>query len=673
MDVNREPPRTGALAGRHKNWQPFLQRAIGRPVTAGLLAFAALGLVAAPSIALGGEMTSASSDAAGAAPALVGSVHGNQAPLSAASVYAYRLADLSLRKVLTDRQGQFSFTALPAGLYKIIAHKPGFIPAVVPIIRATASSYQQLELDLASASASEDQAADFWTIRQRIPADVLREIVYADALETASVAAAQSGLEQKMRAELRAVQGRDSLVSGADSQVLDGTFDLRAELGATKLDLRSRFVRLSPVSPSALVNVEGESNALALSVFAGGSSRIDLTSQQSELLLGRRPIDFERYGLSWSGDLGRGRSRVEAQYVEESNFYSDRSFEGLHLPDGSRTWQVSGTYQRPLTSSSALRTGVTYRERTSETETAFVDEPLPGFEQERIDLYGLSDVELSSRLDLEAGVFGTWIGGDVVMAPHVGLSYDISDNWATKFAVRERLDTPRTRTPFDLIPLYYRRSLDCTTAESGCYRWSLTHQHGDDSVAVGFVHREYDDTLRVYFSDDFFDQLQSLFLVAGDQLPELQLAVQKRLSPRILTRFESSVGRGGGGTVELLPISLDAAASAENNVDFLVTSLKTRFEATDTGVELAYHSLGQTLELQPLGNATGSGSDVVSTTSLDLDRLRLFITQDLRRVLGLSSDWALLLDMQLSRGGELDRVSDNALRRRIVGGVAVRF
>src|SRR5688500_6124044 len=45
------------------------------------------------------------------------------APLAAAQIYAYQLADLSLRKVKTDAQGNFLFQDLPAGLYKVIAYK----------------------------------------------------------------------------------------------------------------------------------------------------------------------------------------------------------------------------------------------------------------------------------------------------------------------------------------------------------------------------------------------------------------------------------------------------------------------------------------------------------------------------------------------------------------------
>ena len=108
-----------------------------------------------------------------------GLVLGEDAPLPAAGVYAYQLADLSVRKVLTDAKGNFLFQDLPAGLYKIIAHKPGFIPVVVMLTRTAAQNYQTVELQLTErplGPANAKDGEDFWSVRSRIPGDVLRDI-----------------------------------------------------------------------------------------------------------------------------------------------------------------------------------------------------------------------------------------------------------------------------------------------------------------------------------------------------------------------------------------------------------------------------------------------------------------------------------------------------------------
>src|SRR6185369_15540713 len=106
-----------------------------------------------------------------------GRVLGETSPLPSAGVYAYQLADASLRKVLTDKAGNFLFQDLPAGLYKIIAHKAGFLPAVIMLTHTTAQAYQFVEVELAQRQPGEDpESDDYWSIRARVPDNVLREI-----------------------------------------------------------------------------------------------------------------------------------------------------------------------------------------------------------------------------------------------------------------------------------------------------------------------------------------------------------------------------------------------------------------------------------------------------------------------------------------------------------------
>jgi hypothetical protein len=162
--------------------------------------------------------------------------------------------------------------------------------------------------------------------------------------------------------------------------------------------------------------------------------------------------------------------------------------------------------------------------------------------------------------------------------------------------------------------------------------------------------------MRVYFSDDFFDRLESLYLVPGDELPEVKFGVSRRLSPQILTSLQSSVAFGGGGTF----VAADRKPY-ENQVHYVVTSLDTQFQHTATGVFVALHHLSQ--ELEPL-----AGPDR-SAPQMEFDRLRLELTQDLNILFDLAAQWAVQLNMEVSRGP----ISSDELRRRLMGGIAVKF
>ena len=61
-------------------------------------------------------------------------------------VLTYELANLELIKTVTDKQGGFFFNQLPAGLYKVIAFKKGFVPAVMMLRRSTTDSRQFVDV-----------------------------------------------------------------------------------------------------------------------------------------------------------------------------------------------------------------------------------------------------------------------------------------------------------------------------------------------------------------------------------------------------------------------------------------------------------------------------------------------------------------------------------------------
>ena len=145
----------------------------------------------------------------------------------------------------------------------------------------------------------------------------------------------------------------------------------------------------------------------------------------------------------------------------------------------------------------------------------------------------------------------------------------------------------------------------------------------------------------------------------GDELPELRLEMTRKLSPTVMTTLESSVAAGGGGTFEAAN-----QRTYENQVKYMVTSLDTQFLSSSTGVFVAFHHLAQ--ELEPVGVRNPIAQQ------FELDRLRVMLTQDLGFLFDLASDWAVQLDMEVSRG-PLSSDRDSELRRRLMGGIAVKF
>jgi hypothetical protein len=616
-------------------------------------------------------------------PGVHGRVLGEVEPLSAARVYAYQLADFTLREVTTNAQGGFRFSELPAGLYKIIAHKAGFVPAVVMLTRARAETRQFLELQLAAEEpGAAREGEDFWAVRGRIPADVLREITRPETpggLQLAdSPFARKEGVSvARFATEMEAMTGVEQLPSMGDALVAGGQVGLEGQMGGVRLGLSGDYRRLGPTGAElgdAPDGAGGQTSQIALQV-EGGGARVAL-STLSQRLVGtdEQPVDFEAHRLSWTQGIGeKGRAHLGGGYSSQRNFYSQSAVAPLEIPRASSTWEVEGSYTLEATERTSFQAGMRYRDREVAVATAdgFGDGD-PALHEERLDLFGRSGSRVRPAVLVEYGLYTTLRDGSLSFIPQGGLVLQLGDDWQASTLVSHKVSTDDAPGPRDFIPAFYHESSACTQGEESCYKVLLSREGEGVDVSLGAVHRRIGETLRLFFNEDFFNHLESLYLVRGDELPELQLGITRRVTPQLLARLESNVGSGGGGIFYATDRS-----RYENSVRYMVTSLDTHYQGTATGLFLAFHHLEQ--ELEPLDGPGGRAVDLdpgAPLPRLELQRLQLMLTQDLNILLDLAADWAVKLNMEVSRGSTLygaDPARDDELRRRILGGFAVKF
>ena len=615
-------------------------------------------------------------------PGVGGSVRGESNPLSSVHIYAYQLADLSLRKVLTDARGNFFFQDLPAGLYKIIAHKAGFVPAVIKLTRATAQAYQLVEVDLAQQQASQAvNGDDYWTLRSQVPADVLHEIEVAESggsspfriagLGSFGSSAQQISLSSSFKAQMQALTGVDEIAS-AGGQMSGVGVGLQGKVGETKVDLQGSFHQLSPgaaFQPQGGLAGSGQVSSLEIGLARGPNSRVSIQSFNNRMITqgesGRgAPVDLEHYQFAWTQNVGtNGRSEIAARYTAENNFYGLATIDPLNIPDTSRTWNIEAAYTQTFSDRNSLQAGMRYRER----QFGFGDDR-PGNKTNgwqdlsSVDLFSRGGVRVQPAVLMEYGLYSTLSDGSLALTPQGGVVLQISSDWQFEASAAHRIYRDQPAVPDFLPTLFAQRDL-CEQGSAACYQINLTRKVGaDDSLTFGAAQRQVGDTLRLYFSDDFFDRSESLYLVRGDRLPELRFGFQHKLSPKVVTKLDSSLASGGGGQ-----FIASNGLPYENQVRYLVTSLDTQFLGSSTGVFVAFHHLEQ--QLDPAGRPDGR-----AVSQMDFERLQLMVNQNLNFLLDLASDWAVQLNMELSRGVDpTTRVSSDTIRRRILGGIAVKF
>jgi carboxypeptidase family protein len=612
--------------------------------------------------------------------------NGGGVPLPAAGVYAYQLADLTLKKVTTDAQGRFLFADLPAGVYQIIVHKPGFLAAVLPLERATAAAYQFVELQLAPDVRGAGRSGDdFWSVRNSVPGDVLREIERGESAvqvaslfaPTAADALLRAPSAAQFKTDILAMTGVDQIAAGA-GQLAGGRVGIEGRLGQTQVGLRGRFWQLQApggsFDPGEATGGVGQARSVMLDLARGAGSRVQINSLNNHLDTraggGELPVDFEQHGVRWSQAVGEnGRSEFAAQYTSESNYHRQAAYDPADIPEASRTWKVEGSYTTSFGPRSTLQTGVRYRERQIDLGSpgaarAFAGQP----GQSNLDLFGRGGLRLEPSVLVEYGLYSTLSDGSLAVTPQGGLVLQLGDDWQLGGSVSRRLYQDAGRAELDFLPTLYGDSDLCEEGSESCYEVRLSRKLGEDeSLTLGAVRRTVGKTLRLYFSEDFFDRLESLYLVPGDELPEMRLEITRHLSPNVLATFESHLASGGGGTFHA-----GDGRSYENQVEYMVTSVDTHFQRTATGVFVALHRLDQ--QLQPLGQPAAPLMKAANENQVE--RLQLMLTQDLNILLDLAADWAVQLNMELSRGGEAAATAarnDDDVRRRFLGGISVRF
>lgn len=603
---------------------------------------------------------------------LSGRVTAESAPLPSTLVYAYQLADLSLRKVVTDPAGRFLFDSLPAGLYKIIAFKPGFVPTVIRLARASAGINQFLEVQLqAQTAAVEDSAADFWAAREQIPPDVLRQLLKPD--ETA----ADSPGTELNQDFIGPIQGSMSLTTGMEASLIGdapltaGRINLASRVHDLHVGLTGNFQMLGMSridNPSPNNQLTGASNAVSLTVQSDHDATLQVSSHNNRLATDRpggfRPMDLQHIQVRWSQPIGdQGKSEFLARYTQESNFYRQGLLANTDLPQGSQSWYVEGRYSTPMTERSTVEAGLRYRARDSYYDTTGLPQNGQGLSDSRMDLYGQGGLQLAPEMLFEYGLVSSLQDGQFAVAPRGGLVLQFGPYWQTSAVASKKLSQSDGLFPLDFLATHYDELAGCDQVEEYCYQITLSRNATEDEgFSIGAVDRRFDESVRLYFDNDFFRQFENLYLVRGDRLPELRLTLTRRITPQILTRLTSSAGSGGGGEAHL-----QGNQPYENQVSFLVTTLETRFQRTETGIALSFQQLSQ--QLDPIGTAE------LPSRRGEMERMQLLLSQDLNSLIQLAAQWAVQLNMEISRGdlsqgGPAD-ASD--LHRRITGGFSVRF
>ena len=599
---------------------------------------------------------------------LSGRVLRAQEPVAQAAVYAYQVVERSYRSVTTDRSGEFLFEDLPAGLYKLVAHKAGVPPVVLMLARKAADESQYVQVELPDAAAAGE--ADFWSLRGEVPGDVLRD------LDPTTISLASYHLDAPAPAALvGAVQANASvreLGAGRLAEMTGAEVGLHGELGQFKVRVEGEFQNIAGGSSAASARRAHEALSGSMASFRVGlenaaAGQVGISGETQELLARRGSkldaFDFSQYEVSYLRDFGEERSTdLVAQYLETAGVAEGRVLP-RSLPAAARLFSVQGNYLQVVGDSSKLRAGVRYRE-------AFRVGPwIPGElgTARYLDLWSRGETELDAALVVQYGLFTTTHDGAVSFSPKGGLLVRLNPEWQASLAATHRFvegDEDPLRS--DFMPMLLAQTLGCESVDTTCYEAQMVRGEGEDSTfSVKASVREFDRTVRLFVRDDLLTSDEGIFLVPGDRLPQLEATLSQRLGRSVVASWSSRYTAGGGGEYRAANRN-----SYANDVEIFSTSLDAHIEPTSTGIYLAFLRVDQ--QLDPVRRP---GRRWHSPATTHFERLELALSQDLSQVFDLASSWAVRLGMELARGTTLLAPAEDGkeLRRRLTTSVAVRF
>ncbi|HEY3124157.1 MAG TPA: carboxypeptidase-like regulatory domain-containing protein [Thermoanaerobaculia bacterium] len=597
------------------------------------------------------------------APPISGIVSHLENPIGGALVILYNLGDTSLTRSRTAPDGTFVLASAPVGVYDLVAYKSGFLPALVRLWHQPASagvSAVRIQLAARSESArSRNEASSVWELRDKLPADVLREIeLEAGAQESAPPGRVR--VDKMVAGEVRTV----SDVAQGDSSLSRTAVGVRGGLpNGWQYDLRGDYAAVSdPAGISDTSATTGNAAGLALDVAMSPLDRVSLTTRRHTLSLhDDRVASLQTHGVSWSRDGEEGNvESVAARYVEEANLYRATSPGSSFFPLASRTWEVRANYARPATESPGVAAAMTYRHREGTigpsgvgSDGAFLMSAPDG------DLSAASSVRVSSRTEVEGGVVARYLAGGYGIAPRLGARYDLGDK--TYVFVRGLYRVAESGTVSGtVLPLVTSvEDSGDAYARRGFVLGLERHAGPDGSFHLEASDQRINETIRAFFEGDFLTDFDSVYLFDGNTVRQYKLSGSHRLTHRLSGSVALRYGRIGGDPT---PDSGRSYGVTENRGRFWSARAAVEIVPTRTGVAVIVRGVRQSL------------ATAAALRSNDSRKIAISLAQDLS-VVGVNpfgSVCKLLVALESARSAPLVG-DDSPSTSRVLGGVAISF
>ena len=558
---------------------------------------------------------------------VLGTVTNAAHPVANALVIALNLQDLQSVQTYTTSDGTFSLPSLRNGIYKLIAVKQGFVPAVTTIVPTRTSHRVALRLDTEK-KAKRGANQEIWELRGSLPPDVLRDL--EAMLEPTELVAYEI---PRFRGEMVSVTGvANEVTNPAYAQTALG---VQTRLGDSwQVGLRGNLQRFEdPTDDVRFGDTLAESSVMSMELRSSGDQSYRLASTQSSWAYADSPdaggqADVRAHNFEWRN----GPARVQVRYFQQDNLFRDTGASNLI--------EVAGAVPVMQTRRSDL--GVSLRVK-QETFRGAADIFRTADVSANGTLAVVPAVVVHYGLDSRIGLHGQ------EFAPRTGAEWKLTENTSIVGSAMVKVLDRETETAFLAVPSIVYWSEDGRALPR--YTYTFGFVTGEDEAnrfsAIATV-SEVDQALRMIFADEHNQFWDGLEIEAGDVRRDVRLAYRKQFGNVMAVDIATTAGTA----------SQRDAIEAREKV-YITGDLQSTFNPTRTTLAVSYRDVQQP--------GADAGEDYHS------ERIHLRMAQSLY----LPVDIKLLLGLELARAENspylLDTLAAEGRSRKYIGGLALNF
>lgn len=558
---------------------------------------------------------------------VLGTVTNAARPVGNALVIALNLQNLAAVQAWTGADGSFTLPTLKAGIYKIIAVKQGFVPAITTVVPTKPNHRLALRLDSEKASRRKDANQELWELRATLPPDILRDLEFA--MQPAEITSYEL---PRIRGEMLSLTGVTN--TPANTAFAQTALGVQGRIGETwQVGIRGNMQRFedpndgaqfgTPIAASNVVSMELRSSPTR--AYRVASTQTKWTYLDTEQ--GQREADVRAHNFQFES----GAAKVEVRYFQQDNLFRNAAESNLI--------EVAGAM--PLVQTRRNDFGVSLR----------VTQESIG---EHRELLRTADVTANGTLYLVPAVvlhygMASRLGMEgQELAPRTGAEVKLTENTSLIGSIQYKvLDRDPSLYPLPSLVFW---TDDARVLPRYAYTIGLVSgKEGRNRFSAIATMSAVDDPLRVVFADEVSQFWDGLYMDRGDVRRDVRLGYRREFGNGLAVDLAGTAG-----------IASQPSLVADRSDKFYVTGdLSSTFAPTRTTLAVSYRELQQ----------PGEHGDADYRT----ERVHVRMAQSLY----LPIDVKLLLGLELAAAENspylVDTLASDGAARRYIGGLAVNF